>query len=226
MILYDITVPISPDLPTYPGDPPVRLEPVTRIARGDPANVTRLTLTTHSGTHVDVPRHFSDSGAGVDQIDLEVFIGPARVVEVHDAREIGRRELAHLPVRGVERLLLKTGNSALWQRKGCTDDYASLTPDGARFLVDLGIRLVGIDYLSIERFDGDGEVHRLLLDAGTVILEGLDLTPVAAGDYELLCLPLNVPGGDGAPARVVLRGHGPEGSGPTFDPHTSRWPLA
>lgn len=227
MKLYDITVPLSAELPTYPGDPPVTIEPVTRIARGDLANVSRLTLTTHSGTHLDVPLHFRDGAISVDHLPPSLLVGRARVLDLRGVRTIGRKELAHLPVRGEERLLLRTDNSLLWDRPGFQTDYACLTSDGAGYLRESGVKLVGIDYLSIERFDSDGEIHRLLLDAGIVILEGLNLDGVEAGEYELLCLPLKVRGGDGAPARALLRSRErAETAERPFDPHSSRWPLS
>jgi len=133
-----------------------------------------------------------------------LLMGQALVVELPGITDITSDDLGRLPIRGVERLLFKTANSLLWSSPVFCGDYSSLTPDGARFLVDVGVKLVGIDYLSIERLDGDGEVHRILLDNGVVILEGLNLTEVAAGSYELVCLPLKIVEGDGAPARAIL----------------------
>ena len=225
MKIYDISALISSDLPVYPGDPPVTIEPVTRISRGDAANVSRLAISTHCGTHLDVMRHYSDHGMAVDHVPLTLLVGKALVIELSGVREIGRRDLARFPVKGEERILLKTDNSLLWDRPGFHEEYAHLTEEGARYLLDEGVRLVGIDYLSIERFDGDGEVHRQLLGNGVVVLEGLNLDGVAAGHYELICLPLKIRDGDGAPVRAILRSH--EGiTPPSFDPHTSRWPLS
>ncbi|AJY69575.1 MULTISPECIES: cyclase family protein [Geobacter] len=227
MKIIDITVPLSPDLPVYPGDPPFSLEPVARVARGDGANVSRITLGTHAGTHIDVPRHLRDDGASVDQVPLDLLTGKARVLELRDVTAIGRRELAHLPVKGEERIILKTANSRLWSHAGFRDSYASLTPDGARYLAEAGTRLVGIDYLSIGPFGNETEVHRILLDAGILILEGLNLIGVEPGHYELLCLPLKIAGGDGAPARALLRSFARVPAGESsFDPHTTRWPLS
>lgn len=226
MKIYDITIPISPELPSFPGDPQVRIEPVTRLDRGDQANVSRLTMSTHSGTHIDVARHYSDHGLSVEHIPLTLLVGQALVVELHGVRSIGRAELSRHTLRGVERLLLKTDNSQLWDRPGFCEEYASLTPDGARYLVEEGVKVVGIDYLSIERFDGDGEVHRILLGNGVLVIEGLNLGGVAAGTYELICLPLKIKDGDGAPVRAVLRSRGETGAGAEFDPHTTKWPLA
>jgi arylformamidase len=204
MKIYDISVSLSEDLPVFPGDPPVRIEAVTRLTSGDAANVSRISMSTHSGTHLDPPRHFNDHGISVDRIPLSLLMGQALVVELPDTKDITGAELGRLPIRGEERLLLKTANSSLWSSPVFCGDYSSLTPDGARFLMDIGVKLVGIDYLSIERLDGDGEVHRILLDNGVVILEGLNLTGVTAGSYELVCLPLKISAGDGAPARALL----------------------
>lgn len=225
MKIYDISTPLSADLPVYPGDPPVAIEPVTRISRGDTANVSRLTISTHCGTHLDVMRHYSEHGMGVDQVPLALLVGKVLVVELSGVREIGRRELARYPVKGEDRVLLRTDNSLLWARPGFHEEYAHLTAEGARFLLDVGVKLVGIDYLSIERFDGDGEVHRLLLGNGVVVLEGLNLDGVAAGHYELICLPLKIKDGDGAPVRAILRSN-ERASFSTLEPHTSRWPLS
>lgn len=226
MRIHDITVPLSADLPVYPGDPAISVEAWDRIAEGDHANVSRLTLGTHSGTHIDPPRHFKDAGLCVDELPLELLVGKAQVVEIKGVKEIGPKQLERVHVKGVQRLLLKTGNSQLWQEEGFREEYAALTPEGARYLREAGVKLVGIDYLSIERFHGDGEVHRTLLDSGILIVEGLDLSEVAPGQYQLICLPLKVKGGDGAPVRALLIG-GPESiSEPAFDPHTSKWPLA
>ena len=225
MQIYDISVTISRTLPTFPGDPPVTLKPVSRLDKGDAANVAQLSLSTHAGTHIDAPRHFVDNGPAVDEVPLALLIGEALVADLRGVRKIGPEELAPLALDSVERLLLKTDNSSLWERGGFCEDYAALTGEGAAYLLGRGVRLVGIDYLSVEAFGGDGNVHRCLLEGGVFILEGLDLSGVAAGRYELICLPLKVREGDGAPARAILRRRGAGGAG-EFDPHTSRWPLS
>lgn len=225
MRIYDISVPLSSDLPSYPGDVPVSITAWSSIAKGDPANLHRITLCTHSGTHLDAPRHFNDRGAAVDEVPLELLIGRALVVEMPGVSLIGKEHLERLPIRGVERLLLKTDSSALWDAPDFSPDYTSLSEEGARYLVEEGVKLVGIDYLSIEKYEGDGSVHRALLDNGVLILEGLNLSEVRHGEYELICLPLKVRGGDGAPVRALLRGGNLSGE-PGFDPHTTRWPLA
>ncbi len=209
MEIYDISVPLSRELPAFPGDPRVEIEPVSRIAGGDAANVSRLSFSTHSGTHIDPPRHFDDRGMAADGLPLSLLIGDAFLADLSGTKAIGRAELSPLPLAGVERLLLKTGNSLLWGRRDFVADFAHLAPDGARYLVDMGIRLIGIDYLSLERIDGDWGIHRLLLDNGIVILEGLNLGGICQGDYELICLPLKIAGGDGAPARALLRAKAP-----------------
>jgi arylformamidase len=206
MKLYDISVPLFNGLPAYPGDPRVSVEPVLGIKDGDGANVSRITMAGHSGTHIDAPSHMLEDGDTLDSIPLSILMGKAYVADLRGVTEIGARELGRISLRGVERLLLKTDNSGLWERSAFCAEYVSLNEDGAEHLVRQGIGLVGIDYLSIEKFDGDGSVHRRLMHNGIVILEGLDLSRVEEGHYELFCLPLRIAGADGAPARAVLRG--------------------
>ncbi len=225
MKIYDITMTLSPSLPSFPGDPRVMIDPVTRIEQGDPANVSRIAMSSHCGTHIDVSRHYNDHGVSVDHIPLTLLVGGALVADLRGIEEIGRADLSRLPLGGVERLIIRTDNSRLWDEEGFCEKYAHLTHDGAEFLLTTQVRLIGIDYLSIERFDGDGNVHRLLLGNGMVILEGLNLDGIEEGTYELLCLPLKIKGGDGAPARAVLRSKEKVAAG-DFDPHTSKWPLA
>ncbi len=226
MKIYDITLPLSSELPVYPGDPPLELVPVASLARGDDANVSRLTITTHSGTHIDPPSHVSSHGISVDHLPLTLLMGRALVVEILGVKEIGRKELARLPLAGEERLLLKTDNSLLWNRPDFSEEYCHLTMEAAHYLTEVGIKLVGIDYLSIERLDGGGAIHRQLLGNGVIILEGVNLDGVPAGSYELICLPLKIRGGDGAPVRAVLRRREGQVASAEFDPHTSKWPLA
>lgn len=226
MRIHDITVPLSAELPVYPGDPPVVIAPCLSIADGDLANVSRVTLCSHSGTHIDPPRHFSDGGSSVDQIPLERLIGRAQVVEIRGVAMIGRKELSRFHLEGIERLLLKTDNSELWSESEFRQDFTALTVDGARFLLESGVKLVGIDYLSVESVEGNGEVHRMLLDNDVLILEGINLADVSPGEYELICLPLKIKDGDGAPVRALLRGGVEPSAEPGFDPHTTKWPLA
>jgi len=226
MRIHDISVPLSAELQLYPGDPPVVITSWNSIADGDGANISRITLSTHSGTHIDPPRHYNDNGKSVDQLPLELLIGKALVVELLGVKEIGRKELEHLRIKGVERLLLKTDSSKLWNQPEFSDDYTALSVEAARYLVEAGVKLIGIDYLSIESFDGTGDVHRMLLDNDVLVLEGINLTDVAPGEYELICLPLKVKGGDGAPVRALLRGGAGPGGASEFHPHSTKWPLA
>jgi len=226
MKIYDISIPLSGDTPVYPGDPPVVLEAALSIKNGDGANVSRISLSTHSGTHVDAPRHMNDRGVSVDHLSLALLNGRALVAEIGGTRTIGRKELERLPIKGEERLLLKTENSLFLNRPGFTEEYTCLTVDGADYLAAIGIKLIGIDYLSIEPFHGDGSIHRILLEHGVVILEGLYLGEVPRGVYELVCLPLKIRDGDGAPARAILRQTAQEPHHAEVDLHTTRWPLA
>jgi arylformamidase len=204
--LYDITVPLSPALPCYPGDPRVEVTPVAQLAQGDRANVSRLGLSSHSGTHLDAPRHFFQKGHTIDALDLEILVGAARVCAVTCATHITAEDLQALHLQGVRRVLFKTSNGALWDKTGFQPNYVALTPSAAHLLVKLGVALVGIDYLSVDAHEHpEFPVHRILLQAGILILEGLDLRAVSPGAYELMALPLLVQDGDGAPARVLLR---------------------
>lgn len=205
MKMYDISVPFAEGLPTWPGDPSLLIEQVLQLEKGDGARVSRITFGDHSGTHLDTPAHMLESGTTLDDIPLSLLLGRVLVADLRGCAAIGVAELAGLPLAGEERLLFRTCNSALWSRPDFSPDFVALTAEGAEYLVSQGIRLVGIDYLSIESFSGDGAVHRTLLGHDVVILEGLDLSDVPAGVYELVCLPLRISGGAAAPARAVLR---------------------
>lgn len=210
MSLIDISLTISPGMTTWPGDPAVTIVHAKRRAAGDAANVSALALGTHTGTHVDPPSHFIDGAAGADALPLGALIGRAVVVDLRGRRgAVGRGVLERAGIaRGTKRVLLKTESSTLWRMPNppIPESYTCLAPDAAAWLVESGISLVGIDALSIEEAgDHDHPVHTTLLRAGLVIVEGLDLHAVEPGDYELLCLPLKIAGGDGAPARAVLR---------------------
>ncbi len=207
MKLYDVTVALSNDLPVYPGDPPVQVTRVMSLEQGDIARVSHLSFSTHCGTHIDPPYHFMRDGLPLDQVPLDVFIGSARVVDVGDVEVIDAAVLRQCDLSGATRVLFKTKNSRFWHTtREFQTKFVYLETDAAELLVARGVRLVGIDYLSIEKFNFDRPtVHWTLLGANVVIVEGLDLTEVPAGDYELLCLPLKIKDGDGGPARVVLR---------------------
>ena len=212
MKIYDVTVPISDKTPVYEGDPAVEIETVQSIARGDAANVTALYLSAHTATHVDAPNHFIEGTRKVHELDLEKLIGDARVVEIDENKmSISAEDVRDANLEGVERVLFKTRNSQFWNDfdQGFRRDFTYIEPEAARELVNLGIKLVGIDYLSVEKFDSeDYAVHVTFLEKEVVILEGLDLREVSGGDYELICLPLKLISetGDGAPARAILRG--------------------
>ena len=204
--LLDVSVPLAAGLPSYPGNPQFELQPVKRIADGGSSNVSRLVMGTHTGTHVDAPRHFFDAGAPVDALPLDLLLGRARVVGITRRGGIGAEELAEAGLREDIRVLLKTTNSALWNATEFHQDYTHLTEAGARYLVDQGVKVVGIDYLSVEQFKKAGApAHRALLSQGVVIIEGLNLSEAEPGMYEMYCLPLRIAGGDGAPARVILK---------------------
>jgi arylformamidase len=207
MKIYDVTVAISNDLPVYPGDPPIQIERTQSLEKGDIARVSRLSISTHIGTHIDPPYHFMKDGVPLDQAPLEVFIGPARVVDVGDASSIDAALLSMFDLDGASRVLFKTRNSRFWsETKEFQKDFVYLETDAAEALVARGVKLVGIDYLSIEKFGFDEPTtHWTLLGNDVYIVEGLDLSAIAPGDYELICLPLKIKDGDGGPARVVLR---------------------
>jgi len=193
----------------WSGDPPVRVEPRLRIARGDQANVSELCLGSHTGTHVDPPYHFDDHGAKVDELPLECLLGPAWVYDLGSGTRICAADLQQAVPPGTLRLLLKTSNSTLWHSRvqEFRQDFITMELEAARWIVDQGMRLVGVDYLSVEAPGSPGHpVHHAFLEAGIVIVEGLDLSPLHSGWYNFYCLPLRVAGGDGAPARAVAVG--------------------
>jgi arylformamidase len=204
--IYDVTVPLSAEVPTYPGDARFQMERTHEIARGHPYNLARISLGTQTGTHVDAPYHFLPDGATVDQLPLEILIGKARVVEILARDRVERTELEALDLRDDIRVLFKTRMSGQMQRPHFQEELVYLSEDAATYLAQAGIKLVGIDYLSIEK-PGTSEfpAHHALLAAGVVIVEGLDLSAVAPGEYDMTCLPLRIAGADGAPARVILR---------------------
>jgi arylformamidase len=205
--IYDVSVPIRDGGLVYPGNPEIHVSLQQSVANGASANVSNVTFGSHTGTHVDAERHFFDDGKSVDQIPLDVLMGTATVLEYgDDVMSVGKAELEKHDLSGAVRVLLKTRNSSyLTQDPNFHRDYTYLAPDGAEYLVGLGVKLVGIDYLSIEQFhSGHHRTHLTLLGAKIVIVEGLNLIDVPAGRYELYCLPIKLSGCDGAPARAVL----------------------
>ena len=206
MKIHDITVSLSNETPVYPGDPRIEIVRTAKLENGDTANVSRLSFSSHTGTHVDPPFHFLSGARPLDQLSLDVLIGPARVVDVGELDVIDRSVVESAALAGTTRVLFKTRNSRLWETKEFEKNFVYLDEGAARALVELGVRLVGIDYLSIEKFDFETPgAHLELLGADVIVVEGLDLSRIAAGEYELICLPLKIRDGDGAPARVVLR---------------------
>ena len=206
--IYDISLPILNGGLVYPGNPEIAITPQQEISKGAGANVSSLTFGSHTATHVDAPRHFFNEGLGVDGLSLDVLMGPAVLIAVDaNAMSVGEADLRRHELKGHTRVLIKTRNSSFIREREFHRDYTYLAPDGAEYLVSLGVRLVGVDYLSVEQFhSGHHRTHRALLERDIVIVEGLDLSVPAAGPYELRVLPLLLPGLDGAPSRAVLIG--------------------
>jgi arylformamidase len=206
-MIYDISLPISESLVVWPGDPPVRITQPSHLDRGDNATLSRLQMGAHTGTHVDAPAHFIAGGSGVDRLDLDTLVGPALVVEAlePDVLTVAVLESLSIPL-GTERVLFHTRNSKLWAQEQPDFDttFVAITEAGAQWLIDRGVRLVGIDYLSVAPYSTTAPTHRAFLRAGVVLLEGLNLSDIVPGTYQLVCLPLKIVGADGAPARAIL----------------------
>lgn len=209
MRIYDVTVGITPTMPVWPGDPPAALTRVQSISKGANANVSRLDAGVHTGTHVDAPLHFIDGAASIESLSLKVLTGRAYVVSLPRAKVLDAPtlEAADIPPR-TRRVLFKTRNSDIWARgeQVFQTSFVGVDASGAEWLVRKGVHLVGIDYLSIAPYHQSRETHRTLLQAGVVIVEGLDLSKVSQGRYTLYCLPMKLIGSDGAPARAILVG--------------------
>ncbi len=203
----DVSVPLRNSMVHWPGDPPVSIERVKNMEYGDTANLSVISMGTHTGTHIDAPMHFVEQGKSIDDMEIDTVVGMARVIEIEDPESIKPEELIKHRIRRGERILFKTKNSLhAWHRLRFKEDFVFVSDDAADFLVDCGIRLIGIDYLSVGSFRGGGSyVHKTLLMGGVWILEGLDLSNVMPGRCELICMPLRIVGGDGAPARAILR---------------------
>ncbi len=205
MKIYDISVEIGSWMHVYPGDPGIRVESALSIDRGDSCNVARYCFGSHTGTHIDAPYHFLSDGKRLSEIPLNLLIGRTLVIEITSAK-IDADTLKGVNLGEHVRILFKTRNSYFWSSERFVEDYVYVTPAAADVLVESGIKLVGIDYLSIEKYGStDFATHKTLLGSGTVIIEGLNMSEVEPGDYEMICLPLKVCEGDGAPARVILR---------------------
>ncbi len=205
MKYHDVSVQIRSDMHVYEGDPAVEIFPSSSISKGDNFNILRLSISTHTGTHIDAPLHFMAGGKTVEQIPFDLLMGAALVVDVDKADVITPEILQDQNLKGVKRILFRTRNSALWKHRNFQKEFVYISGEAAAYLVDAGTGLVGIDYLSVEKFgSADHVTHRTLLSAEVVVLEGLNLSEVTAGIYEMICLPLPVHNGDGAPCRVVL----------------------
>ena len=208
MTIYDISLTISPSLPTWPGDPGLTLEQSEAMDQGAHVNVTRISSSVHLGTHVDAPHHFLNDGRTVESLPLEVLTGPCYVTQLPDGIEAITAEVLDRTeiTSEMKRVLFGTSNSHYWARGESTfqEDFVAITEDGAEWLVERGIQLVGVDYLSVAPFGDSEPTHKVLLKAGVVLVEGLNLSNVVRGFYDLYCLPLKIAGSDGAPARAIL----------------------
>lgn len=208
MPIYDISLTISPGMPVWPGDPAVELTQLASIDQGANANVSHLSFGVHTGTHIDAPHHFLNDHQTVETLPLEVLTGPCHVLQLDDGVASLSAEVlaaAQIPA-DAQRLLFRTRNSQLWAQgvREFRTDFVAIPLDGAEWLVRRGVRLVGVDYLSVSPYKNSRPTHEALLKAGVVIVEGLDLSQVQAGPYQLYCLPLKIGGSDGAPARAIL----------------------
>jgi arylformamidase len=203
----DVSVPLQSGMVRWPGDPDVKIERTLSIDRGEPANQSAISMGAHIGTHIDAPLHFIKRGASIDTLPLSAVMGPCRVIGISNPEAIVVEELRGHHIRSGERLIFKTANSPrCWESEGFVEDYVYITPDAAKMLAARGVRTVGIDYLSVGGFRKGGiPTHVALMKAGIWIIEGLDLTRVHPGRYELLALPLKITGCDGAPARVLMK---------------------
>ena len=214
MMIYDISVPLHNEMPVWPSDPPVRLEQQSHRAKDDShtIRVTSIQCGNHTGTHLDAPSHMvGDSAGTLSDIPLEQLVGLARVIDLPGVRSIGPADLEGQTWEGVDRVLFRTENSTHWDDTSFYEQFVYLEPEGAEFLVDRGVRLVGIDYLSIDRYGSVAHPsHFVLLKKSVVILEGLNLLDVPAGDYQLVALPMKLSRADGAPVRAILMNAVPE----------------
>ena len=203
----DISVPISDGMVTWPGDPPVRILRLSDMEDGDDCTLSALTMSVHTATHMDAPSHFTKLRHGIDEMPLTAGVGYARVIEIDDPVSITAGELRGHKIKKGERILLKTRNSReKWDRKPFNESYVFLSTEAALYLVDRGILTIGVDYLSIGGYGGNmAEVHKIILSAKIWVIEGLDLSRIEPGPYEMVCLPIKIDNCDGAPARALLR---------------------
>jgi arylformamidase len=203
----DVSVPVHAGMVHWPGDPPVKIERVKTIGDDSEANLTKIDMSAHTGTHMDAPLHFFADDPGIEELPLEIAIGPARVIAIEGNEPIDRGQLEGLDIQTGERILFRTSNSDRpWSERDFDPDFVYVSLEAAELLGEVGVALVGVDYLSVGGAGGDGaETHRAILGAGAWVVEGLDLSAVDPGEYELICLPIKLVGSDGAPARALLR---------------------
>jgi len=203
----DVSVTVRHGMPHWPDNPPIVMQRAMDIERGDGCNVSHLAMGVHSGTHIDGPVHFVHQAAGVDEMPLTATMGPARIIEITHPREITVGELRPHALQAGERVLFKTSNSPrAWQADTFVEDFVYISEQAAGYLAETGVQTVGVDYLSVGGYHADGaKIHQILLTAGIWIIEGLDLSAVQPGPYEMICLPVKLHGSDGAPARAILR---------------------
>jgi arylformamidase len=208
MKIHDVTLAISPEMPVWPGDPAVMLEQVSSMDAGAHDNVSRLACGVHTGTHVDAPHHFMNDHRTVESLALDILVGSCCVIQIPEEEKVVTAEILEMAAipAGTVRLLLKTSNSRIWERgeKVFFTGFVGISADGADWLVQHAVKLIGIDYLSVAPYKQSIPTHRTLLGAGMIVLEGLDLSAILPGVYDLYCLPLKLAGSDGAPARVIL----------------------
>ncbi|OHC05602.1 MAG: hypothetical protein A3K25_12140 [Planctomycetes bacterium RIFOXYB12_FULL_42_10] len=206
MNIYDVTLTISDKLITWPSDPTVSIRKTRLISQGNSCNVSELKFGSHCGTHIDAPYHFEENGIKIDQIPLDYLVGTATVFDIKNKEKIDLEDIKPLKLKNRERVIFKTINSTFWKLPEFKKDFVYITKEAARHLVDSGVKVVGIDYLSVEKFGNKpADTHHIFLRNGVVLIEGLDLSNVEAGDYELVALPLKIKDCDGSPARVILR---------------------
>jgi len=211
MAIFDISIGIDESLPLWPGDPELRLYWAAKIEQGDSVNLTELSMSIHTGTHIDAPLHFLPKGKPIDSLSLNVFVGKAQVVAIPpDVNLITVDILQDVCEINAAQILFKTKNSQLWGTSKFQQDYVALEASAAQWLVDQGVQLVGIDYLSIAPFKDPAPTHEILLSNDVVIVESLDLRSVEPGLYTLICLPLKLVGREAAPARAILMSPSPD----------------
>ena len=204
----DISLTLKSNMMHWPGDPPFSITRVREMDKGDTVNLSKITMGAHSGTHVDAPVHFIKGAKGVDRLLFDLLIGPARIIEIADTDTIKKKELTGHRIKKGERILLRTRNSIkkILYRDTFSEDFVYMEKDAAEFLVARGIKTLGVDYLSVGGYKKNGpDVHRTLLSAGILVIEGLDLTEALPGNYDMICLPIKILDSDSAPARVILK---------------------